>query len=88
MSFTEILLWCRANNASVRGVYRGKTVSIAHTDDRLPGNLPALDEIFHWDVKVGELRYIASASDLKRLISGKVTMEEFKGTARRNRAEG
>jgi hypothetical protein len=52
MTFEQVLAWCRANRADVRGVYRGKDISIAHTDEHLPGSLPALGEIFHWDLKV------------------------------------
>jgi hypothetical protein len=37
MTFEQVLAWCRANGADVRGVYRGKDVSISHTDERLPG---------------------------------------------------
>ena len=46
MTFEQVLAWCRANGADVRGVYRGKDISIAHTDERLPGSLPSIGEIF------------------------------------------
>ena len=36
MTFEEVLIWCRANRADVRGVYRGKDISISHADQRLP----------------------------------------------------
>ena len=82
MTFEEVLAWCRAHGADVRGVYRGNDVSISHSDDRLPGSLPALGEIFHWDLKVGDLHHAVSASDLERMVSGKLTIEAFKGTLR------
>jgi hypothetical protein len=82
MTFEQVLVWCRANGADVRGVYRGKDISISHTDERLPNSLPSLNEIFHWDLKVGDLHHAASASDLERMVNGKLTIEGFKSTLR------
>lgn len=82
MTFEQVLAWCRANGANVRGVYRGKDISISHTDERLPDRLPALSEIFHWDLKVGDLHHAVSASDLERMVSGQLTIESFKSTLR------
>jgi hypothetical protein len=82
MTFEEVLGWCRANRADVRGVYRGNEISISHTDQRLPHALPALSGIFHWDLKLGDLRHPVSASDMERLVSGKMTLEGLKSTIR------
>jgi hypothetical protein len=82
MTFEQVLAWCRANGADVRGVYRGNDISISHSDDRLPLSLPALSEIFHWDLKVGELHHPVSASDLERMVNGKLTIEALKSTLR------
>jgi hypothetical protein len=82
MTFDEVLAWCRANRADVRGVYRGNTVPISCNDERLPGSLPLLGEIFHWDLRLGDLRHPVSASDLERLVTGKMTIEDLKSTIR------
>jgi hypothetical protein len=82
MTFEEVLVWCRANRAEVRGVYRGRDISISHTDQRLPDVLPGPGEIFHWDLKLGDLRHPVSASDMERLVSGKMTLEGLKSTIR------
>ena len=82
MTFEQVLAWCRSNAADVRGVYRGKDVSISHTDERLPDALPSLGEIFHWDLKVKDLHHPVSASDLERMVAGKLTIEGFKSTLR------
>ena len=82
MTFEQVLAWCRANAADVRGVYRGKDISLSHTDERLPESLPAIGEIFHWDLKVNDLHHPASASDLERMIAGELTLEGFKSTIR------
>jgi hypothetical protein len=80
MTFDQVLAWCRANGADVRGVYRGKDISISHKDERLPDILPSVGEIFHWDLQVGDLHHAASASDLERMVADKLTIEGFKST--------
>lgn len=82
MNFQEVLAWCRANRADVRGFYRGNEVSVSHGDQRLPDALPELGEIFHWDLRLGDLRHPVSASDLERLVTGKMTIEALKSTIR------
>jgi hypothetical protein len=82
MTFEQVLAWCRANGADVRGVYRGKDISISHNDQHLPDQLPAIGEIFHWDVKAGEVHHAASASDMERMATGKLTLAGFKSTLR------
>jgi hypothetical protein len=82
MTFEQVLAWCRANGADVRGIYRGNEVSVLHDDQRLPDALPQVGEIFHWDLKLGNLRHPVSASDLERLVNGKMTIEGLKSTIR------
>jgi hypothetical protein len=82
MTFQQVLTWCRANQADVRGFYRGNIVPISHSDEQLPTSLPSLEAIFHWDLRLGSLRHPVSASDLERLVTGKMTIEELKGTIR------
>ena len=82
MTFDQVLAWCRDNSADVRGIYRGKEIAISHNDERLPDNLPAIGEIFHWDLKAGDIHHPASASDMERLVAGKLTLEGFSRTIR------
>ena len=82
MTFEAVLAWCRANKADVRCVYRGNEISVSHLDQRLPDALPELGGIFHWDLKLGDLRHPVSASDMERLVSGKMTLEGLKSTIR------
>jgi hypothetical protein len=82
MTFEQVLAWCRANGADVRGIYRGSQVAISHKDQRLPEDLPALESIFHWDLKLEDLRHPVSASDMERLVTGKMSIEGFKSTIR------
>jgi hypothetical protein len=83
MTFADVLDWCRKNHADVRGVYRGKDISIGYTDNELPANLPSIGEIFHWDVEIGDWNHYVSGSDFERMVTGKLTLDGFKSTLRR-----
>jgi len=82
MTFADVLEWCRKNHADVRGVYRGKDISISQQDSTLPASLPAMSEIFHWDVEMPELNHYVSSSDFERMVTGRLTIDEFKSTLR------
>ena len=82
MTFADVLDWCKKNHADVRGVYRGKDISISHKDSELRGVLPSIGEIFHWDLQVGDLDHYVSGSDFERIVTGKLTIEGFKSTLR------
>ena len=82
MTFADVLSWCWKNHAEVRGIYRGKDISISHKDKDLPGMLPAIGEIFHWEVQVADLDHYVSSSDFERIVMGKLTLEQFKSTLR------
>ena len=82
MTFADVLSWCRNNRAEVRGVYRGKEITISHKDKTLPATLPGVGEIFHWDVQMAELDHYVSASDFERIVTGKLTVDQFKSTLR------
>jgi hypothetical protein len=82
MTFADVLNWCRKNRADVRGVYRGKDISISHKDQELPGALPSVGEIFHWDLEVGGWNHYVSGSDFERMVTGRLTIDGFKSTLR------
>jgi hypothetical protein len=82
MTFADVLDWCRKSHATVRGIYRGQDISISHEDPKLPGALPSIGEIFHWDVEMPELNHYVSSSDFERIVTGKLTIDGFKSTLR------
>lgn len=82
MTFEQIHAWCRANGVDARGIHRGRDFFIRRSEERLPGTLPSLLEIFHWDLQVGDKHYPTSPSDMERLVTGKMTLDMFKGTRR------
>ena len=83
MTFDQVLNWCRDNRADARGIYRARDFFIRRSDDRLPDNLPPIGALFHWDVRLNETQLAVSPSDMERLVSGKMSLEEFKATHRR-----
>ena len=84
MTFAEVLDWCQKNHADVRGVYRGKDISLSHKDTTPPSLLPPMEAIFHWDVEIGDWNHYVSGSDMALLVTGKMTIEEFKSTLNRS----
>jgi hypothetical protein len=82
MTFADVLDWCKKNHADVRGVYRGKDISISYKDAALPSILPSIGEIFHWDLEMADLNHYVSGSDFERIVTGKLTIDGFKSTLR------
>jgi len=82
VTFANVLQWCQKHQAVVRGVLRGRDVSISYKDKELPAEIPAIDDIFHWDVEMPELKHYVSASDFKRIVTGRLTIDGFKSTLR------
>jgi hypothetical protein len=82
MTFVDVLDWCKKNHADVRGVYRGKAISISYKDTALPSVLPSIGEIFHWDLEMANLNHYVSGSDFERIVTGKLTIDDFKSALR------
>ncbi len=82
MTFADVLQWCQENQAIVRGVLRGRDVSISYRDKELPAGLPGIREIFHWDVDMPQLKHYVSGSDFERIVTGKLTIAAFRNTLR------
>ena len=82
MTFADVLAWCKKNHADVRGIYRGKDISISHQHPELPSDVPPIGAIFHWDLEMAELNHYVSSSDFERIVTGKLTIDGFKSTLR------
>ena len=83
MTFAEVLDWCKKQKADVRGIGRYMEIPISHKDHQLPGNLPPMSKVLHWDLEIGDWSHYTSGSDMERMVAGKMTLDEFKGTLRR-----
>ena len=82
MTFAEVLDWCKKHQADVRGIGRGKEISISHRDEQLPTNLPPMSAIMHWDLAIDDWSHYTSGSDMDLMVAGKMTVDEFKSTLR------
>lgn len=83
MTFAEVFQWCKKNHADVRAIGRAMAIPISHKDSQLPSNLPSMSAVMHWDLAIGDWSHYTSGSDMERIVSGKMTLDEFKGTLRR-----
>jgi hypothetical protein len=81
MTFAEIHSWCRANRADVRGIKRGRDFEIRGQDEKLPADLPPLEDVFHWDMVLDDKHYPVSPSDMERLVSGAMTRDFYTGAS-------
>ena len=83
MTFVDVFEWCKKNQADVRAIGRGLAIPISHKDKQLPADLPAMSAIMHWDLKIGPWSHYTSGSDMERIVTGTMTVDEFKGTLQR-----
>ena len=77
MTYDDVKEWCRAHGADARAILRGKDFPIRQNEE-VPSSPPPIEGVFHWDLQVGDTRYPTSTSDLDKLISGKLTIEELR----------
>ena len=82
MTFAEVLDWCKRQKANVRAIGRSMEIPISYQDHQLPANLPPMSKVMHWDLAIGDWSHYTSGSDMERMVAGKMTVDEFKGTLR------
>lgn len=76
MTVKDVQEWCKANRLDARGIIRGGEFFIRHAKET-PSNFPSAEQIFHWDLHIGERRLPASPSDMERLVTGKISLENL-----------
>ena len=83
MTFAEVFAWCKKNHADARAIGRAMAIPISHKDNQLPSTLPPMSTVMHWDLTIGEWSHYTSGSDMERIVTGKMTLEQFKSTLQR-----
>lgn len=73
MTLEEIQKWCQSHRVQARGIFRGGDFLIAAA----PGGSTPLSEVLHWELSIGGKRYPTSTSDLERLVSQRIPLEDF-----------
>lgn len=74
MTMKEIQAWCRAHNIDARGFVRGAEFSLAGGDKAFAHSL---EDVLHWEVTVAGEKLPCSPSDMLRLVSGKISVDDF-----------
>jgi len=77
MTVKDVQEWCKANRLDARGIIRGGEFFIRHASGETSSNLPAAQQVLHWDLHIGERRLPASPSDMERLVAGKISLDNL-----------
>ena len=76
MTVKDVQAWCKANKLDARGIIRGGEFFLRHAEEDSV-NLPTAQQVLHWDLHIGERRLPASPSDMERLVTGKMSLEDL-----------
>lgn len=77
MTAEQVHQWCRAQQVGARGIVRGGDFFLGHHPEALVAPCPPLRDVLHWELNIGERSYPTSTSDMERLVTGKLALEEF-----------
>ena len=73
MTMEDIHAWCRAHRATARGFVRGREFTAG--GEKAPAE--SLNDVLHWELALGGVKYPTSTSDMERLVAGKLGVEQF-----------
>jgi hypothetical protein len=74
MTLEEVHKWCEAHGVRARGIVRGGEFLLGAGTSTVPA--PSSD-VLHWELSVGGKRYPTSTSDLERLVSRRLPLDDF-----------
>ena len=77
MTIDDVQQWCQANGVDVRMIVRGADFPIRHDAKGSPASSPSMDDLLHWEVIDEGARCPTSPSDMERLVTGKMKLEDF-----------
>jgi len=77
MNMDDVQRLCRDRQVVARGIVRGAEFTIGHDGTESSAFDHRVQDIFHWEVHIAGNRYPCSPSDMERLVTGKMTLEEF-----------
>ncbi len=84
MNIDELRSWCRENRINARMILRGKDFLVRHDAEGSDPSCPPLTDLFYWELFIEGKGYPSSPSDTERLVTGKMTVEEFIRSVRRH----
>ncbi len=77
MNIDDVQEWCRDNRIDARMIIRGGDFSIRHDAQGSQPSGPSINELLHWELTVEGKRCPTSPSDMERLVTGKMTLDDF-----------
>ncbi|MGH7830125.1 MAG: hypothetical protein ACREP8_08090 [Candidatus Binatia bacterium] len=77
MKIEEVEKWCRDHRVVARGVVRGAEFTISQDGTGNSTVHSPVQDIFHWELHIAGSRYPCSPSDMERLVTGKMTVDDF-----------
>lgn len=77
MNIDDVQRLCRDRQIVARGVVRGADFTIRQDGTGSSTLQARVQDIFHWELQIAGIRYPCSPSDMERLVTGKITLEEF-----------
>ena len=77
MTIDEVQKWCRDKSVDARMILRGKDFLIHHDTQGSQASCPPMEEIYYWELFIRGKGYPSSPSDTERLVTGKMTVEDF-----------
>ena len=84
MTIDEVQKWCCDNSIDARMILRGNDCMLRHDQAESQISCPPFGEIFYWELFIRGKGYPSSPSDTERLVTGKLTVEEFLAEVRRH----
>ena len=77
MNIEDVQQWCQANSVDAKMIIRGGDFAIRHDDQSSPSGSPPMDQLLHWELVIEGSRCPTSPSDMERLVTGRMELEEF-----------
>jgi len=73
MTIDDVHAWCRVHRATARGFVRGREFTAG--GDKAPAE--SLKDVLHWELAIDGVKYPTSTSDMERLVTGKLSVDQF-----------
>ena len=77
MNIEEVREWCKSKGVSAKMIVRGAEFPIGQNSQQPSGSFPAMKDLLHWELIVEGKRCPTSTSDMERLVTGKMNLEDF-----------
>jgi len=77
MTINDVQQWCREHTVDARAILRGADFSVRHDAPEGAAPPPPIQQVFHWELIVEGRKCPTSSSDMERLVTGKMALDDF-----------